>query len=117
MAPVLVFRTSVVCCNVVNADAVKLVNVPAAAMLLPILVLLMVPAVAGLIVTVPVPVGLIVTVAFAGLNPTVELASNVVKLPAAHVVAPMLMSLIVPTPVEVNVRVGVLLAVSVIKFV
>ena len=50
--------------------------------------LLSVPAVAGLMVTVPVPVGLIVTELLDGLNPTVELASNEVKLPAALVVVP-----------------------------
>ena len=47
----------------------------------------------------------------------VSRTSKVVKRPVDAVVAPMLILLIVPTPVEVNARVGVLLAVSVIKFV
>jgi hypothetical protein len=71
--------------------------------------------VAGAIVTVPVPDGLIVTVALAGLNPTVELASSVVKLPAALVVAPMLMLLIVPAVLglTVNAPAGLIVTVPV----
>ena len=74
----------------------RVVNLPVEAVVAPMLTLLIVPNVdgftvkppAGDIVTVPVPDGLTVTVAFDGLNPTVELASNVVKFPAALVTVP-----------------------------
>ena len=57
--------------------ASRVVKLPAALVLTPILILLIVPAVVGFIVTVPVPVGLIVIVALAGLIDTVEFAVNV----------------------------------------
>jgi hypothetical protein len=60
------------------------------------LILLIVPAVAGAIVTVPVPVGETVTDALAGLRVTVELAVRVVNAPVDAVVAPMLILLIEP---------------------
>ena len=49
--------------------------------------------------------------------PVVPETLSVVNAPVLGVVAPMLMLLIVPTPVDVKVNVGVLPAVSVIKFV
>lgn len=45
----------------------------------------------------------------------VELAVSVVNAPVDAVVAPTDMLLIVPTPVEVNAKVGVLLAVNVTR--
>ena len=48
---------------------------------------------------------------------TVLDADSVVNAPVLAVVAPIDMLLIVPTPVDVKARVGVVLAVSVIKFV
>ena len=91
--------------------ASNVVNAPVLLVLAPILVLLIVLAVdglivnapAGLIATVPVPVGLIVTFALLGLNPTVELASNVVKFPPARVVPPIVTLFIVPVAADVNV--------------
>ena len=58
-------------------DAERVVNAPVEAVVAPIDILLIVPAVAGLIVTVPVPDGDTVTEAFAGDSVTVELAVNV----------------------------------------
>jgi hypothetical protein len=55
---------------------VKLVNLPVLAVVAPTLMLLIVPAVAGAIVTVPVPVGEIVTVALAGLSAVVFVDDN-----------------------------------------
>jgi hypothetical protein len=62
------------------ADSV--VNEPAAAVDCPTATLLMLPAVAGLIVTEPVPVGANDTLALAMLKLTVELAVSVVNAPA-----------------------------------
>ena len=87
---------AVPCVNVVAALLVNEVNAPVLRVDAPMLVLLIVLAAAGLIVnapaglivTVPVPLGLIVTLALAGLNPTVELASSVVNAPVDRVVDP-----------------------------
>ena len=68
--------------------ALKVVKLPAAAVVPPILILLILPAVAGLIVTTPEPVGARLMLAFAGLKLTVLDALKVVKLPAAAVVPP-----------------------------
>jgi hypothetical protein len=75
---------------------VTVVNLPVVAVVAPILMLLIVPAVAGAIVTVPVPVGLKITLALAGENVAVDVVVNVVNLPVVAVVAPILMLLIVP---------------------
>ena len=58
-------------------EAERVVNEPAAAVVCPMDILLMVLAVAGFNVTVPVPVGDIVTLAEAGDNDTVDVAVNV----------------------------------------
>jgi hypothetical protein len=69
--------------------AVIVVNRPAAAVVTPMDKLLMVPAVAGLIVTNPVPVGLNTTLALAGLNVTVLDADNVsVVIPPVNPLGP-----------------------------
>jgi len=94
--PVPVVVDAVPAVNVVAPFDVNDVNAPVDRVLAPMLVLLIVLAAvglivnapAGLIVTVPVPVGLIVTLALAGLNPTVELASRVVNAPVERVVDP-----------------------------
>ena len=64
--PVVILVLAVFCVNVVAAFEVSVVNAPVFLVLAPILMLLIVPAVLGLIVIVPVPVGLNVTDAFAG---------------------------------------------------
>ena len=76
--------------------ALKVVNAPAAATVAPMLILLIVPAVAGLIVTNPVPVGDMTTLALAGLRATAPVAVKVVNRPAAAVVTPIEALLIVP---------------------
>jgi hypothetical protein len=90
------------------------------------LILLIVPAVAGAIVTVPVPVGLSTTLALAGENVAVDVVVNVVNLPVAAVVAPIFVLSILPTvagaivtePVPVGEIVTVALAgLSVVVFV
>ena len=69
-------------------DAESVVNAPVLAVVAPIEQLLIVPAVAGLIVTTPVPVGDMTTLRLAGLRATAPLAVSVVKVPARAVVAP-----------------------------
>ena len=69
--------------------SVIVVNLPVLAVVAPIDTLLIVPAVAGLIVTTPVPVGERTTLAFAGLRVTVLDAPRVVNDPAAAAVPPM----------------------------
>jgi hypothetical protein len=73
---------------------VKLVNLPVLAVVAPILILLIVPAVAGAIVTVPVPVGEIVTVAFDGLMFVVDVELN----PANVLDSPALTAPVNPIP-------------------
>ena len=68
--------------------AVREVNFPVEAVVAPTDMLLIVPAVAGLMVTVPVPVGERTSLAFAGDNVTVLEAVSVVNAPVFGVVAP-----------------------------
>jgi len=75
--------------NVVVLDADRVVKAPVLAVVAPMDRLLMVPAVAGLIVTNPVPVGLNTTLALAGLNVTVLDADNVsVVIPPVNPLGP-----------------------------
>jgi hypothetical protein len=64
------------------------VNVPVLAVVAPMLIRLMVPAVAGLMVTTPVPVGDRTTFKLAGLSATAPVAVSVVNVPAAAAVPP-----------------------------
>jgi len=117
-APVVVYDwLLVVVLNVVAPVAVKAVNVPARAVVAPIDMLLIVPAVPELIVIVPAPVVVYDCALVVVLMVTAPVADNVVNAPVDAVVAPIDMLLIVPTPVEVKASVGVVLAVNVIKFV
>jgi len=93
--------------NVTISLAPSVVNAPAALVMPPMFVLLILPVVPGLMFTVPVPVGLIVTAAFAGLKPTAALASNVVNAPEPLVVAPTDTLLIVPAVAGLIVTVPV----------
>lgn len=68
--------------------AVSVVNAPVLVVVAPMDMRLMVPAVAGLMVTTPVPVGDSTTLAFAGERVTAAEAPSVVNKPAAAVVAP-----------------------------
>lgn len=83
-------------------DAVRLVNVPACAAELPITILLMLPVVAGLMVTTPEPVGDMITLALTGeavselVKVAAPLAAKVVKAPLLRVVAPTDVLLIAP---------------------
>jgi len=79
--------------------------------------LLIVPAVPELMVIVPAPVVVYDWLLVVVLNVVAPVADKVVNAPVLVVVAPIDILLIVPTPVEVNASVGVVLAVSVIKFV
>ena len=109
--------------NVTVLVEVIVVNRPAAAVVTPIDVLLIVLAAvglivkapAGLMVTVPVPVGLIATLADAGLNVVVLDADRVVKEPVLAVVAPMDALLIVLAAVGliVNAPAGLIVTVPV----
>jgi hypothetical protein len=75
--------------NPTAALASSVVKLPAPLVVPPIATLLIVPAVAGAIVTVPVPVGLAVTFAFAGLNDTVLFAVNApLNVPAVTEIGP-----------------------------
>ena len=94
---------------------VSVVNLPLAAVVLPIDMLLMDPVATGLIVTAP-DVGLIVTFALAGLKPTVELASNVVKLPALRVLAPIVPVKVAFVPVMLLLNVTALEKVGDVEF-
>ena len=69
-------------------DAARVVNAPVLAVVAPIEQLLIVPAVAGLMVTTPVPVGDSTTLRLAGLRATAPVAVSVVKVPAAAAVPP-----------------------------
>jgi hypothetical protein len=86
--------------NVVVFEEVKVVNAPVLAVLAPILILLMLPNVAGAIVTLPVPVGLIETEALFGLIVVVEVELN----PANVLDNPVLTAPVTPIPpVTINV--------------
>ena len=74
----------------------KVVKAPVEGVVAPIAILLILPAVAGLIVTVPVPVGLIATLALAGDNVAVPVVLKVVKRPVDGVVAPTGVLLMLP---------------------
>ena len=103
--------------RVVLPVLVSVVNVPASGVVAPIDMLLIVPAVPELIVIVPAPVVVYDCALVVVLMVTAPVADSVVNAPVDAVVAPIDMLLIVPTPVDVRARVGVVLAVSVIKFV
>lgn len=98
--------------------ATIVVPLTASAVVWPIATLSMVPAVAGLIVTVPVPVGLATTLALAGLKDTAPVAVRVVDLTARGVVTPIevlfiveaVAGLMVTVPVPVGLIVTVALA-------
>ena len=83
----------------------KVVNAPVAGVALPMFVLLILPVVAGLIVTDPLPVGLNVTFAFAGLNDIAPVAVKEVKAPALGLVAPIITLLIDPVVAGFTVKV------------
>ena len=117
-APVVVYDCALVVVLAVTAPvAVSAVNVPARAVVAPIDILLIVPAVPELMVIVPAPVVVYDWLLVVVLAVTAPVADSVVNAPVLVVVAPIDILFIVPTPVEVRVRVGVVLAVSVIKFV
>ena len=90
----------VVVLTVIAPLAVNAVNVPAAAVEPPIVMLFIEPSVAGPIVTTPVPVGCNRTLALAGLNVTVLDAVNVVNAPVDAVEAPTVVLLIEPPVIE-----------------
>jgi hypothetical protein len=101
--------------NVTVELAVKVVNAPVLLVVAPILILLIVPKVAGAIVTVPVPVGLNVTAALAGLILVVDVELN----PANVLDNPVLTAPVTPIPpvttnVPVDVEVLAVLAVKVV---
>ena len=82
----------------------NVVNAPVAGVELPMFVLLILPIVAGLMVTDPVPDGLIVTFAFAGLNDIVPVAVKEVNVPALGLVAPITTLLIDPVVAGFTVK-------------
>jgi hypothetical protein len=82
----------------------KDVNAPVAGVELPMFVLLILPVVAGLIVTDPLPVGLIVTFAFAGLSAMVPVAVKEVNAPALGLFAPIITLLIDPVVAGFTVK-------------
>jgi hypothetical protein len=86
------------------ALAFNVVNAPAPLVVPPIATLSIVPAVAGLTVTVPVPVGLAVTLAFAGLNDTELFAVNApLNVPVvAETGPPSLLEITYAVPLEVK---------------
>ena len=82
-------------------ELVNVVNVPAAAVVAPMVILLIEPIVAGLIVTLPVPVGCKLTLLLAGFRVTVLLAVNVpvtTSLPVTLKSPPTFKFLAMPTP-------------------
>jgi hypothetical protein len=112
---------------------VSVVNLPDAAVVEPIAVLLIVPVTVGLTISVPVPTGLIVILALLPFIVTLPVAVNVVTVAAAGVIFPMITLFIepvivagaiaiVPVPVGLNVivafaelRFTVLVAVNVVN--
>ena len=84
---------------------VNVVNVAAAGVTFPIVMLFIEPVVlAGAIAIVPVPVGLSVMVAFAELRFTVLVAVNVVNVPALGVFAPIITLFIAPVVTGLTVK-------------
>jgi hypothetical protein len=84
----------------------RVVNVAAAGVTFPIVMLFIVPVVlAGAIAIVPVPVGLNVIVAFAELRFTVLVAVNAVNVPALGVVAPIITLFIAPVVAGLTAKV------------
>ena len=86
----------VVVFSVTAPVAVNAVNVPAADVVAPIVMLLIVPSVAGPMVTTPVPVGCNSTFALAGLNVTVLDAVSVVNDPVEPLIPILLIEPVVP---------------------
>jgi len=85
---------------------VSVVNVAAAGVTFPMVMLFIVPVVlSGAIATVPVPVGLSVIVEFAELRFTVLVAVNAVNVPAFGVVAPIITLFIAPVVAGLTAKV------------
>jgi hypothetical protein len=93
-----------------------LVKLPVLGVVAPIDMLLIDPAVAGLITTVPVPVGLIVTLALAGLRVAVLVTASVVNVAGAGDMLPMVMLSKVPAMLGFSTKVPVTEKFGTVKF-